>query len=934
MAGVNSEDEFYNMFPTEESFFQAYPEARTYANGGATYPYPGQATADQFFNYGMQGKGAGAQIPVETWFAYGGFTSKPSATLVHYEDGGMGQHSSPFNYGAFPAFAKKGNQVQGGGIDAATGTIKDNFLAAIQKNNQLALNKQAAEQAMEIAPQVMPELLYPAFQNGGSNLNAFTSAYEDIRQDRANKMGDFMGSVAGAVSYETDKRIKQNMYDEFNKKLNELMAKQKQFDPMKDAQTTPEFNPVPENMAKLGGSLKKFQGNVDGSQTGNTPSSSNIEINKEKYKYYQQRKAAYDKRKEDRAKGNADLVAATTELNKLKEQYNNEYAAAKTDADKIAIDTKYQFQFKNAESKVQAANNLITLSNNVSNYAVLEADPGKAVYSVKAIQWMDRNPIEPFTYQEGKPNVNIPKSRDLSSPRIALTEDQEFDKDIEEPVTPEKLQKTTAEPEKATTPKVETQGSAPAITGTKPGQRYVPGTTPVTSTTPKTTTGTAPKTTGTPATTEGGDPVEAAVKQLATAYGVDPDQTWQNYQSIMSSYGTRGAGTGYPSYFTTGDDYRYRGRGKGSPFVRDIGYMPTPQDIQAMQAQASQMGYGLKVTEKPRFLGFGPKKIIIETTFNPNTGKVEETPKVVDETPAPAAPVSPIIDYKGIPINEPVTVPEGWVTDTPVESNVPTQPVTSPVTGGNYDFVQISGSNPPMSKEEFMKGKIQQDLSEQKYGGLMRFLPKHDMLGQTGGYEGKPVNSIFDTLSDIQDSDMTGTAGIPGVTGKKTGSKGVYKQKIQTPPWMADTMLTGISALSSMASGDEEERARQEMTQRMRGDYVFGTSGGKDVGTYVPTGALTGVLSPNLYNPAVDTGYMGGFKKDRGGSVAYSDWSQTPVNGYYGVPQGEFSPYSSWSQSPVRMQSGGAMMQDGVYDLSEDEINAIIQAGGQVEFLD
>jgi hypothetical protein len=34
------------------------------------------------------------------------------------------------------------------------------------------------------------------------------------------------------------------------------------------------------------------------------------------------------------------------------------------------------------------------------------------------------------------------------------------------------------------------------------------------------------------------------------------------------------------------------------------------------------------------------------------------------------------------------------------------------------------------------------------------------------------------------------------------------------------------------------------------------------------------------------------------------------------------------------MQSGGAMMQDGVYDLTEDEINEIIQMGGQVEFLD
>ena len=801
MAGVNSEDEFYNMFPTEESFFQAYPEARNYANGGATYPYPGQATADQFFNYGMQGKGAGAQIPVETWFAYGGFTSKPSATLVHYEDGGMGQHSSPFNYGAFPAFAKKGNQVQGGGIDAATGTIKDNFLAAIQKNNQLALNKQAAEQAMEIAPQVMPELLYPAFQNGGSNLNAFTSAYEDIRQDRANKMGDFMGSVAGAVSYETDKRIKQNMYDEFNKKLNELMAKQKQFDPMKDAQTTPEFNPVPENMAKLGGSLKKFQNGGDDS-----------------YRPWWDSPGGW-------------MDSWRTLL--------------------YPEPPKPPSMYPGTSSKIE----------------YFRPDP------ISAANVIGQTIVSPYQRSQQVPPTQIKDATPPSptpSPKTSNQNKKDALKAVEQAAASQNVEGTQPKKEEKKTTK----------TSSSQGQRYVPGTTPVTSTIPKTTTGTAPKTTGTPATTEGGDPVEKAVKQLATAYGVDPDQTWQNYQSIMSAYGTRGAGIGYPSYFTTGDDYRYRGRGKGSPFVRDIGYMPTPQDIKAMQAQASQMGYGLKVTEKPRFLGFGPKKIIIETTFNPNTGKVEETPKVVDETPAPTLPTTN---------NEPVT----------------------------EDFT--------VPRLEVAEGFRQ--------GGLMRFLPKHDMLGQTGGYEGKPVNSIFDTLSDIQDSDMTGTAGIPGVTGKKTGSKGVYKQKIQTPPWMADTMLTGISALSSMASGDEEERARQEMTQRMRGDYVFGTSGGKDVGTYVPTGALTGVLSPNLYNPAVDTGYMGGFKKDRGGSVAYSDWSQTPVNGYYGTPTGEMTMYPHWTQAPV-MQKGGAMMQDGVYDLSEDEINAIIQAGGQVEFLD
>ena len=41
MAGVNSEEEFYSMFPTEEAFFQAYPEAREMKKGGNVPTNPG-----------------------------------------------------------------------------------------------------------------------------------------------------------------------------------------------------------------------------------------------------------------------------------------------------------------------------------------------------------------------------------------------------------------------------------------------------------------------------------------------------------------------------------------------------------------------------------------------------------------------------------------------------------------------------------------------------------------------------------------------------------------------------------------------------------------------------------------------------------------------------------------------------------------------------
>jgi hypothetical protein len=909
IAGVNSEEEFYNMFPTEESFFRAHPEAQQMAQGGATYPYPGQATADEFFNYGMQGKGAGTQIPVETWFAYGGFTSKPSATLVHYGDGGMGQYSHPSNYGAFPAFAQKGNQVQGGGIDAATSSRLKNFLSGIQANTQKALNDQAMEEAMQMNQELMPQLI--AQYGAEMNNNAmYQSELDNLRADRQNKMGDFMGSVVGAVNYETDKRIKQKMYDDFEKKLNDLAMKNKANQFSEAAQTVPDFNPIPENMAKLGGSLKKYQG---AGQTGNTiPSSSDIEIRKVKYNEYLKKKPAYDKRRADRTKANQDLKAALDEKAKIQEQYNNEYSKAKTPQEKINVDLKYQLQIKNVESKEQAARNLLTLSSNISNYAVLEKDPTKAVYSTKAVQWTNKNPITPLVYEEGKPTIS-PITTDPSryEPKITLTEESEFDTGIEEPLVdieqnqPENQKpvvKTTTETT-GTTQQQTAPGTAPGqITGTgKPGVRYTPGTQQKT-----TGTGTTNNTQGTM------DPKEKAVKDLAIAYGQDPDQVWTRYQALMNSYGTMGTGTGYP-YMVNAPDYRYRRTRTPYPFAGDVGRMPTPEDIQAMQSAAEAQGYGLKVTEKKRLFGKGPRKIVIETTFNPNTGKVEETPKVERESDSTWHP--------------PMAIPGA--------STEPTK---------NYDFVQAANSDTPVNKEEFMKGKIAQDIADLeegiplaeprqgfKYGGLNRFLPKHDMLGQTGGYEGAPVNPIFDTLADIQEEGTTGMPGMLGLTGKKTGAKSTYKRKMKVAPWAADATLTGISALTALAQGDEERALENETAQRMRGDYLFKPSGGKDLGTDVPTGALTGTLGANQYGYAQDSGYMPGKIMDRGGSIAYSDWSQTPVNGYYGIPTGEMTMYPHWTQAPV-MQMGGVPSTEQY--LTDEEIAEIIQMGGQVEYLD
>jgi len=63
IAGVKTEDEFYNKYPSEEDFFKAHPEAlKQLARGGEAFPQI--ATMDNFFTYG-------SPVP-PTYYAHGG----------------------------------------------------------------------------------------------------------------------------------------------------------------------------------------------------------------------------------------------------------------------------------------------------------------------------------------------------------------------------------------------------------------------------------------------------------------------------------------------------------------------------------------------------------------------------------------------------------------------------------------------------------------------------------------------------------------------------------------------------------------------------------------------------------------------------------------------------------------------------------------------
>ena len=472
-------------------------------------------------------------------------------------------------------------------------------------------------------------------------------------------------------------------------------------------------------------------------------------------------------------------------------------------------------------------------------------------------------------------------------------------------------------------------------------------------------------TTTSAATTGEMSPEEKAVRDFATAKGQNPDEVWQNYQMITSSYGTMGAGTQQPyGYGVSGMvPYRYKHRGYGS-IGWDRGYVPGVGDLAAMQEQANRMGYEFYGKSRPTL--FGGRKVVIKTHYNPATGKVENKPTVADETPAPVSSPAPtwgvqpqtpsplLTDLDRYNLDKEKAIREGQAYEYEQKARMlsPIQSTIQPVEGNESSpYMPIEDNRGfPIVPSSSIKGTLGEDVrgyptvTYNQGGALNRFLPKHQVLGETGfKFDNLDINvPIMDTFHNIK----TGLTSINDFKQQRadarrekrgTDEKAVWKTG--PSPYAADTLLTGMSALTNIARGKERKALQEQMATGKLADNLF-TSVEKKRGDYVPTGQEYGMFRPDQTIPIFDTGYDKGYANrptysyDRGGSIAYSDWSQTPVNGYYGVPQGEFSPYSSWSQSPVKMQSGGAMMQDGVYDLSEDEINAIIQAGGQVEFLD
>ena len=376
------------------------------------------------------------------------------------------------------------------------------------------------------------------------------------------------------------------------------------------------------------------------------------------------------------------------------------------------------------------------------------------------------------------------------------------------------------------------------------------------------------------------DARKKAIHDLALAYGVDPNYLQQLVNSQSTGYYGQSA---YP--------YRYHHRGYGN-LLADRGDIPDKNQIMAMQAQANQMGYNMKYRHNPL-----TGRLVIKTKYNPNTGQMEHHPSSNDDS-------SLSLEQR---INQP-----GWIEDKkPGHINT-----------YNEDLNNLQAQSEISD--------IDASQNTKQYGGrLGRFLPKHQVGTQTG-------------MGNPQSATATGT---PNTMGKKGNEKAVYKEQLNINPYTSDYIEAGMNIGANFLNSSENRNNKARLAKYQTSDYTHPATQ-KDMGDYVANGQQWGSFRPNQTTPAFDTGYERGNAGDafsqfeEGGSMSpYSYPSQLPA--IPGRNQSDnMSMYTHWNQRPVMayggyMQQGGSMYQEnGVYNLSDDEINNIIQQGGQVEYLD
>ena len=177
MAGVNSEEEFYSMFPTEEAFFQAYPEAREMKKGGNVPTNPelySRVKAEAKSKFDRWPSAYGSAWLVKTYKSRGGGYRKA-------QTGGGLQDQEIFQYpnynGNMVSYYQKMNEDRANNPMSAIGDFIVNGAMAAGT----AMNNAEGDSGdkMQMAKLAMNIMGMPAMQMGGAGIMMRDTQYDE-----------------------------------------------------------------------------------------------------------------------------------------------------------------------------------------------------------------------------------------------------------------------------------------------------------------------------------------------------------------------------------------------------------------------------------------------------------------------------------------------------------------------------------------------------------------------------------------------------------------------------------------------------------------------------------------------------------------------------------------------------------------------------------
>ena len=176
MAGVKTEEEFYKMFPSEEAFFQAYPEAMEMKKGGNVPTNPAlysRVKAEAKSKFDRWPSAYGSAWLVKTYKSRGGGYRKA-------QTGGGLQDQQIFQYpnynGNIAAYYQKMNEDRANNPMSAIGDFITNSAMAA---GQALDNNGSSEDKMKMAKLAMNVMGMPAMQMGGTGMMMRDTQYNE-----------------------------------------------------------------------------------------------------------------------------------------------------------------------------------------------------------------------------------------------------------------------------------------------------------------------------------------------------------------------------------------------------------------------------------------------------------------------------------------------------------------------------------------------------------------------------------------------------------------------------------------------------------------------------------------------------------------------------------------------------------------------------------